>query len=40
MKCQILNSGKNNKKNILICHLLKILPRVLSLDVETDSGLL
>ena len=29
MKCQILFSGKN-KKNISKCHLLKILPRVLS----------
>ena len=28
MKCQILFS-ENNKKNILIYHLLKILPRVL-----------
>ena len=32
MKCQILFSGKN-KKNISICHLLKILPRVLSIKV-------
>ena len=30
MKCHILFSGKNNK-NISKCHLLKILPRVLSL---------
>ena len=30
MKCQILFSGKN-KKNIAICHLLKILPGVLSI---------
>ena len=29
MKCLILFSGKN-KKNILMCSLLKILPRVLS----------
>ena len=29
MKCQNLISGKN-RKNISICHLLKILPRVLS----------
>ena len=29
MKCQILFSGKN-KKNILKCRLLQILPRVLS----------
>ena len=29
MKCQILFSQKN-KKNIFMCHLLKILPRVLS----------
>ena len=32
MKCQILFSGKN-KKNISKCHLLKILPRVLSIKV-------
>ena len=31
MKCQILFSGKN-KKNISKCRLLKILPRVLSVD--------
>ena len=31
MKCQILFSGKN-KKNISKCRLLKILPRVLSLN--------
>ena len=31
MKCQILFSGKN-KKNISKCHLLKILPRVLSVN--------
>ena len=30
MKCQILFSGKN-MKNISKCHLLKILPRVLSI---------
>ena len=30
MKCQILFSGKN-KINISICHLLKILPRVLNI---------
>ena len=29
MKCQILFSGKD-KKNISKCHLLKVLPRVLS----------
>ena len=32
MKCQILFSGKN-KKNISKCHLLKILPRVLSVNM-------
>ena len=32
MKYQILSSGKN-KKNILKCHLLKILPRVLSVKI-------
>ena len=31
MKCQILFSGKN-KKNILKCRLLQILPRVLSVN--------
>ena len=31
MKCHILFSGKN-KKNILKCRLLKILPRVLSVN--------
>ena len=30
MKCQIMFTG-NNKKNILICCLLKILPRLLSI---------
>ena len=35
MKCQILFSGKN-KKNISKCCLLKILPRVLSVNVERD----
>ena len=33
MKCQILFSGKN-KKNISKCRLLKILPRVLSVNVS------
>ena len=32
MKCQILFPGKN-KKNILKCHLMKILPRVLSVNL-------
>ena len=32
MKCQILFSGKN-KKNILKCRLLQILPRVLSVNL-------
>ena len=36
MKCQILLSGKN-KKNISIGGLLKILPRVLSIDRLIDS---
>ena len=35
MKCQILFSGKN-KKNILKCRLLQILPRVLS--VKDDQS--
>ena len=40
MKCQILFSGEN-KKNISICCLLKILPRVLSvnLDLAADDNL-
>ena len=33
MKCQILFSGKN-KKNILKCRLLQILPRVLSVKAH------
>ena len=33
MNCQITFSGKN-KKNISKCHLLKILPRVLSVKTE------
>ena len=33
MKCQTLFSGKNKKKNISACNLLKILPRVLKLGV-------
>ena len=37
MKFQILFSGKN-KKNISICCLLKILPRVLSL--RSDTGII
>ena len=32
MKCHILFSGKN-KKNISKCRLLKILPRVLSVEI-------
>ena len=36
MKCQILFSGKN-KKNISICCLLKILPRVLGIKISTHS---
>ena len=36
MKCQILFSGEN-KKNISICHLLKSLHRVLSInDVDME----
>ena len=33
MKCQILFSGKNKKKDISICSLPKLLPRVLSVTV-------
>ena len=36
MKCQNLFSGKN-KKNISICYLLKILPRVLSIKLIYDT---
>ena len=36
MKCQILFSGKN-KKNISICYLLEILPRVLSLNLHSGG---
>ena len=35
MKCQILFSGKN--KDISICHLLKILSRVVSVKVAEVS---
>ena len=31
MKCQNLFSGRKTKKNISVCSLLKILPRVLSI---------
>ena len=37
MKCQILFPGKN-KKNISKCHLLKILPRVLSVKKNRKEG--
>ena len=37
MKCQILFSEKN-KKNISVCHLLKILPRVLSVNLLCCRG--
>ena len=37
MKCQILFSGKN-KKNISKCHLLKILPRVLSVNTSSSEN--
>ena len=37
MKCQILFSGKN-KKNISKCRLLKILPRVLSVNTQYTDG--
>ena len=40
MKCQNLFSGKNRKKNILICRLLKILPRVLSVRRAETTNLL
>ena len=35
MKCHILFSEKN-KKNISKCRLLKILPRVLSVNIESQ----
>ena len=37
MKCQILFSGKN-KKNILKCRLLQILPRVLSVKAPVITA--
>ena len=37
MQCQILFSGKNKKKNISKCRLLKILPRVLSVKQKKKS---
>ena len=39
MKCLSLFSGKN-KKNISVCHLLKSLPRVLSIKVIDNKLLL
>ena len=36
MKCQNLFSGKN-KKNVSTCHLLKILPRVLSVKLLSEQ---
>ena len=36
MKCQILFTGKN-KKNISKCRLLKILPRVLSVNKPQEA---
>ena len=36
MKCHILFSEKN-KKNISKCRLLKILPRVLSVNIESHT---
>ena len=39
MKCHILFSEKN-KKNISKCHLLKILPRVLSVNLIIALGIL
>ena len=38
MKCQILFSG-NDKKNVSICRLLKVLPRVLSIKAMIKSTL-
>ena len=39
MKFQNLFSGKNKKKNISVCCLLKILPRVLSVRYSFDKSL-
>ena len=36
MKCQILFSGKSKKKYILVCCLLKYLPRVLSVKRQSN----
>ena len=39
MKCEILFSEKKkNEKNISICHLLKILPRVLNVNTFIGSS--
>ena len=38
MNCQSLFSGKN-KKHVFICHLLKILPRVLIYDINLHQNL-
>ena len=35
LKCQNLFPGKN-KKNVTICHLLKILPTVLGISIEEN----
>ena len=37
MKCQILFSGRKNKKNISIGRLLTFLPRVLSVEGNTSG---
>ena len=38
MKCQILFSEKKNEKNTSIYHLLKILPKVLMINIFTPSS--
>ena len=39
MKCQNLFSGKNDKKTISICRLLKTLPSVLSVKSRPHFGI-
>ena len=39
VKCQILFSGKN-KKNISLCPMLKIVPKVLTTRLESFSAIL
>ena len=38
MKCQILFSGKNKKKNCQKCHLLNFLPSMLNVTIGLNVG--